>query len=88
MAKKYTDITEIEKALAEFDEDDLIVNTYREGHIYKGQSKDNYRHGIGVFIWPNKKAKYTGEFKNDMRNGFGRLVHSENSIYEGYWKND
>lgn len=32
------------------------------------------------------QSKYEGEFKKDLPNGKGRIVHFDGSIYEGYWK--
>ena len=34
-------------------------------------------------------AKYEGEWsKNGLKDGVGVQVHTDGSIYEGYWKND
>ena len=85
---KYTRISEIEQELAECNQDDLNQYTYREGHHYKGYAKSALKHGIGVFTWPNKKAKYIGEFRKDFRHGFGKLIQTDGSVYVGFWKND
>jgi hypothetical protein len=33
-------------------------------------------------------AKYVGQFHNGMRNGRGKQVWEDFSLYEGYWRND
>jgi hypothetical protein len=40
------------------------------GSTYKGEWKDNKKHGYGVQIWPNGN-KYEGEWQNNMRHGHG-----------------
>lgn len=33
--------------------------------------------------------KYSGEYKNDKKSGFGRLFNSDKTLaYEGQWKDD
>lgn len=42
--------------------------------------------GKGVFIWPDKR-KYTGEYKQDKKEGYGIFEWSDGRIYKGYWHN-
>ena len=37
---------------------------------YYGEYRSGLKEGIGRYIWKNK-ARYEGEWKNDMMNGFG-----------------
>lgn len=46
--------------------------------------------GYGEFLWSNG-SKYTGYYKNDIKNGYGILYfsgHSEDcpKFWEGYWQ--
>lgn len=69
-----------------FIEDSL--NGYQEircaNGIYKGNFKDNKRHGIGTYVWDDG-CVYTGNWQEDERTGFGKLETPE-STYEGYFK--
>lgn len=58
-----------------------------DGAIYRGQWKNNMKHGKGVQIWPDG-AKYEGEWKWDKANGKGKFTHAEGDIYDGEWLND
>jgi len=40
-----------------------------------------------VQIWADG-SKYTGIWKDDKANGYGRLIHADGDVYEGYWIND
>ena len=41
----------------------------------------------GIFTWPNGDT-YEGEYKDDIRNGFGIYKYKDGNRYEGEWKND
>ena len=41
-------------------------------------------HGTGVMYWPNGR-KYEGEFKDDMREGQGKLITEEGKVFNGAW---
>ncbi|XP_070284685.1 MORN repeat-containing protein 2 [Myotis yumanensis] len=45
------------------------------------------RNGIGVHTTPNGII-YTGNWKDDKMNGFGRLEHFSGAVYEGYFKDN
>ena len=36
----------------------------------------------------NKKSVYEGEFKNDMKNGYGEEKYNDGSMYKGYFVNN
>ena len=56
-----------------------------DGYQYTGNYQDNLKHGYGVenykkvSIYKNNgkmlPLKYEGEFKNDLKNGKGKLVY-------------
>ena len=58
-----------------------------DGSVYQGEwdIDSNQRDGRGVLIWPDG-SRYEGHWKDDLMNGYGRLVKAQNTIYEGYWK--
>ena len=40
-------------------------------------------------MWPDEVASYTGEFKEDKRDGYGEYVYNYGSRqFRGYWKKD
>lgn len=41
--------------------------------------------GRGSYFWTNGN-KYTGEFLNGLRHGFGTLIESDGLVYEGMWE--
>ncbi|XP_008160443.2 MORN repeat-containing protein 2 [Eptesicus fuscus] len=45
------------------------------------------RNGIGIHTTPNGIV-YTGSWKDDKMNGFGRLEHFSGAVYEGYFKDN
>lgn len=50
-----------------------VLNKISEGAIYKGEFKGNLRHGNGIQTWKDGR-KFDGQFEDDMRTGYGRLV--------------
>lgn len=59
----------------------------RSGGVYKGEWKDNQRHGKGVYTWKDGE-RYEGAFENDQRTGFGSYNWSSGERYEGNWVNN
>ena len=60
---------------------------------YIGDWHDNKKEGKGVYKWLKKGEIYEGEWKNDMRNGFGNISSKQpdgsyKKYYSGGWKND
>ncbi|XP_065784908.1 MORN repeat-containing protein 2 [Muntiacus reevesi] len=45
------------------------------------------RNGIGIHTTPNGIV-YTGSWKNDKMNGFGKLEHFSGAVYEGHFKDN
>jgi hypothetical protein len=57
-------------------------------HNYVGDLKHGKRHGHGTQLYPSND-KYDGEWKNDLREGYGRMICSSGGdSYVGNWKND
>jgi hypothetical protein len=58
-----------------------------------GEWHNNKKEGKGVYKWLKKGEIYEGEWKNDMRNGFGNLSVKQSDgsykkLFSGGWKND
>lgn len=47
-----------------------VLNKTSEGAVYRGQFKNNMRHGEGVQTWKDGR-KYEGGFCEDKRDGYG-----------------
>ena len=45
---------------------------------------DNRKYGKGVYI-SKDGTKYEGDWKNDMRDGFGKSTFFNSDTYEGEW---
>lgn len=57
------------------------------GGVYKGEWRNNQRHGLGVYTWADGE-QYEGEFKEDKREGKGSYTWPSGERYEGNWKNN
>ena len=63
---------------------------YNDGSIYKGELKERYKHGKGIYIY-NDSWIYMGEFLNDKKHGEGKEEKLKGDYYEYYigtWKDD
>lgn len=60
---------------------------FENGAVYKGQWKNEKRHGFGVQIWPDG-AKYEGYWKDHKASGQGKFWHADGDVYDGEWKED
>lgn len=61
---------------------------FNSGATYKGELIDGkIRHGFGVMEWADG-TRYSGEWRNDMFNGRGKLYHYFGDIYDGDWKDN
>ncbi|TAH17754.1 MAG: hypothetical protein EAZ08_13065 [Cytophagales bacterium] len=57
-----------------------------KGGKYKGSYKAGKKEGRGSFFWDDG-SKYTGEWHDDMMEGYGVLSLLDGTKYEGYWRN-
>lgn len=75
-----------EHEIDEFDQ--LNQNHYVEpnGKMFMGEA---IKHGFGVFFSKDpetqKSLTYKGDFKYDLRDGFGQQIYGEGTIYNGSW---
>jgi hypothetical protein len=52
---------------------------------YEGEWKDDQRHGIGIYKFPDGSV-YEGEWERNQPHGIGKLTYPDGSIYEGCYK--
>ena len=57
----------------------------KNGNEYKGQFKDNLRHGYGIFKWSNGDS-YIGEYQYNERQGEGTYFGIDGTVNEGFWE--
>ena len=55
------------------------------GSIYSGHVLNGLRHGFGTYNFEKENIFYEGNWKNGLKDGFGKMK-SKNMIYEGNWK--
>jgi hypothetical protein len=81
------------KFIGSWENDDLIGEVeifYQEdggmkGTQYKGNFKNGFANGFGMFIFPNKE-KYIGEIKDSKPHGDGIWIFKSGLRNEGVWK--
>ena len=56
-----------------------------EGNCYEGRFINGKKDGKGIIIYKNG-AKYEGEIKNNLHNGFGKLTQLDGEVFIGQWK--
>ena len=65
------------------------VEKYRDGSIYRGEFKDDMKHGKGLLLLQgDENFGYEGEFKNDKIAGKGKFKFNERKEYIGDWDNN
>ncbi|CAG9331540.1 unnamed protein product [Blepharisma stoltei] len=72
-----------------YNDPDKVCSWFHDNEgTYYGEWKDNFKHGFGVFEWPDR-TKYEGRFSRNMRNFVtGKMYFNNGEIYEGGWVND
>ena len=71
--------------------------TYVNGCIFEGTFDDEkVKQGPGTYIWmgpgadedsePVEKARFEGNYKDGLKDGFGKMTFPNGDIYEGEWK--
>lgn len=63
------------------------VGIWSTGSLYRGDWRNNLRHGKGSFEWADGE-KYTGEYVDGKREGDGTYTWPSGERYEGQWMND
>jgi len=58
-------------------------NEFPNGDIYEGQYAMGKRHGTGNYTWIKPKAKYSGEYVDNLRNGEGIICYPDGGRYKG-----
>jgi len=63
----------------------LLLAMQRGGGVYKGDFKENCRHGFGIYTLPDGSV-YDGEWRDNMQCGRGKFRWVDGSTYDGQWK--
>lgn len=58
--------------------------TYPDGAYYIGEVKDGKKHGKGTCVYPF--GTYTGDFVDDILEGYGVFKYNDGSSYKGFFK--
>lgn len=59
---------------------------FSDGSKYEGSFKEGKAEGKGIYTYPNGKSVYTGDFKDNVQNGYGELVSATGITYKGQFK--
>ena len=63
-----------------------------DGYSYDGDFIMGVKDGSGIEFFPkgnkNMEYKYVGQFKNNLRNGKGKMIYYDDFVYEGDWVNN
>lgn len=63
------------------------VGVFEGKGIYRGEWKDNARHGKGTYTWSNGDV-YEGQFMKGKIHGFGTYFFKSGEKYVGNWENN
>lgn len=63
------------------------VGIWSTGSLYRGDWRNNLRHGKGSFQWADGET-YTGEYIDGKREGEGTYTWPSGERYEGQWMSD
>ena len=62
-----------------------VSNKFKNGCVYEGEVDQNRtRNGLGSYFWTDG-SKYTGQWKDNMPQGQGKLETADKNVYEGDW---
>lgn len=66
------------------------LHAYANGDTYLGALDPDslHRSGYGVYVSKSTGCTYTGQFKNNLRHGYGILIHSQFGKYAGDFVDD
>lgn len=65
----------------------LGVIRFKDGGIYRGETKNGHFEGKGQMEYPDGDI-YTGQWKDGKANGFGTFFSEQGVHYEGEWLDD
>ena len=90
VGKKNDEMSEADMRKLFLSEPDLVYVSeyvYPNGSVFRGQMREEDRHGFGIQIWPDG-AKYVGYWSQNQAQGKGTFWHAEGDVYEGEFKDD
>lgn len=62
---------------------------YENGDWYRGEWREDWRDGVGVMYYGDKKETYEGSWRRNKRSGQGKLLNCKKEVlYEGMWRDD
>eukprot|EP01034_Spumella_vulgaris_P023841 gene23841-30116_t len=68
---------------------DSLVTIHKQcGDWYSGGWKDGQREGMAVMYTEADKSTFHGTFKDDKKDGAGRLLFANGNYHRGEWRND
>jgi len=60
---------------------------YDDKAVYTGMFSKGLKQGNdGKYVYPDGITTYIGPYKNDLRNGNGKLIKSDGTTFEGIWR--
>lgn len=74
-----------------YKKDSLITTTVVQGKDFKSASNtgaNDFEHFTGKSTKSYSEGKYSGDFVNGQREGYGTMQYSDGAEYKGNWKND
>ncbi|XP_077398397.1 MORN repeat-containing protein 3-like isoform X2 [Vanacampus margaritifer] len=66
----------------------LGANTNTYAKKYAGQWENGMKHGHGVYFYKGCSGVYEGQWREDQRSGWGRMLFGDGDVYEGEWTSD
>jgi hypothetical protein len=66
----------------------LLINEKRNSKNIVKEIKNKYKKDNKKIIRYSNRDFYEGKILNNKKNGFGKMIFSNNDIFEGIWKND
>lgn len=63
----------------------ILLKKEENETIYSGQWRGENRHGRGMEVDCKEGSFYIGEWKEDEKDGYGRLVLETGNVYDGEW---
>ena len=60
---------------------------YDNGDIYEGDFLNGHRVGNGIYRYHKSGHKYDGEWRENVKQGIGKMTYRGVGVYHGYWEN-